>query len=101
MGGLTLFTTLPPTDGAASAARTPPQFQRPMMRQIAGAFAQYEKARLVHKLKVARDRKKALTGKCSGRKSHVEKRPEVVQGGQAPETCKPIKRRAQKLAKDQ
>ena len=35
---------------------------RIMMRQIAGSFAQYEKARLVAKLKAARDRKKALTG---------------------------------------
>jgi|SRR5580704_13329856 DNA invertase Pin-like site-specific DNA recombinase len=42
---------------------------RVMMRQIAGAFAQYEKARLVAKLRVARERKKALTGKCGGRKA--------------------------------
>src|SRR6516225_6060363 len=34
---------------------------RTMMRQIAGSFAQYEKARLVAKLKAARDRKKAAT----------------------------------------
>ena len=32
---------------------------RVMMRQIAGAFHQYEKARLVAKLKAARDRKRA------------------------------------------
>jgi len=37
------------------------------MRQIAGTFAQLEKARLV--AKVARDRKRAATGKCEGRKS--------------------------------
>lgn len=51
---------------------------RKMMRQIAGAFAEYEKARLVAKLKAARDRKRAKDGKCEGRKSHAELRPEVV-----------------------
>ncbi len=44
------------------------------MRQIAGAFAQLEKARLVAKLKGARDRKKAATGgKVEGRKSLAER----------------------------
>src|SRR5262249_11660089 len=52
---------------------------RKMMRQIAGSFAEYEKARLVHKLRVARERKKAATGKCGGRKSYSEARPEVVE----------------------
>jgi len=48
------------------------------MRQITGAFAQLEKARLVAKLKAARDRKKAETGKCGGRRSYAEARPDVV-----------------------
>jgi DNA invertase Pin-like site-specific DNA recombinase len=47
-------------------------------RQIAGTFAQLEKARLVAKLKAARDRKKAETGKCGGRKSYAEGQPEAV-----------------------
>jgi DNA invertase Pin-like site-specific DNA recombinase len=51
---------------------------RKMMRQIAGAFAEYEKARLVGKLKHARDRKRQDEGKCEGRKSHAELRPAVV-----------------------
>ena len=34
------------------------------MRQIAGAFAEYEKARLVAKLRVARERKRKETGHC-------------------------------------
>ena len=51
---------------------------RKMMRQIAGAFAEYEKSRLVGKLKHARDRKRQDEGKCEGRKSHAELRPEVV-----------------------
>ena len=48
---------------------------RVMMRQIAGAFHQYEKARLVAKLKVARQRKREASGKCEGRKSHAEINP--------------------------
>jgi DNA invertase Pin-like site-specific DNA recombinase len=34
---------------------------RKMMRQIAGSFHEYEKARLVAKLKAARDRKRAIS----------------------------------------
>jgi len=48
------------------------------MRQIAGSFAQYEKARLVKKLRDARERKRAETGKCGGRKSYAEARPYTV-----------------------
>ena len=70
-----------------------------MMRQIAGAFAQYEKARLVHKLKVAKDRKKALTGKCSGRKSHVEKRPEVVKEAKRLRRASPLNGERRSLRK--
>src|SRR6478735_9939029 len=51
---------------------------RKMMRQIAGSFAEYEKARLVAKLKAARERKRLVTGKCEGRKSHAEINPEMV-----------------------
>lgn len=50
---------------------------RVMMRQIAGSFAQYEKSRLVAKLRAARDRKRA-EGKCEGRRSHVELNPKLV-----------------------
>jgi DNA invertase Pin-like site-specific DNA recombinase len=51
---------------------------RIMMRQIAGAFAQYEKARLVGKLKAARDRKSTEGGKrIEGRKGHAVHRPEI------------------------
>ena len=48
------------------------------MRQIAGAFAQLEKARLVGKLRAARERKRATGTKVEGRKSHAELRPEVA-----------------------
>ena len=50
---------------------------RKMMRQIAGAFAEYEKARLVSKLRHARERVRQEKGKCEGRKPHVELRPEA------------------------
>jgi hypothetical protein len=50
-----------------------------MMRQIAGSFAEYERARLVAKLKAARERERLTTGKCEGRKSHAEINPEMVQ----------------------
>jgi DNA invertase Pin-like site-specific DNA recombinase len=49
-----------------------------MVRQILGSVSEFEKTTLVAKLKAARDRKKALTGKCGGRKSHLEQRPDVV-----------------------
>lgn len=50
-----------------------------MMRQIAGAFAQYEKARLAAKLKGARDRKSAEHGRrVEGRKGYAELNPELV-----------------------
>jgi DNA invertase Pin-like site-specific DNA recombinase len=48
------------------------------MRQIAGTFAQLEKARLVAKLRAARDRKREATGRCEGRKSYAEAMPATV-----------------------
>jgi DNA invertase Pin-like site-specific DNA recombinase len=51
---------------------------RKMMRQIAGAFAEYEKARLVHKLRHAGERQRKERGKCEGRKAHSELHPDVV-----------------------
>ena len=41
---------------------------RTLMRQMMGAFAQYEKAMIVAKLRGARQRMKAKTGVCEGRK---------------------------------
>src|SRR6202035_382193 len=50
---------------------------RKMMRQIAGSFAEYEKSRLVAKLRAARERRRAATGKCEGRKGWAEINPEL------------------------
>src|SRR5262249_32146396 len=49
-----------------------------LVRQVLGAIAQFEKTSLVAKLKAARDRKKATTGKCGGRRSYAEAKPETV-----------------------
>jgi DNA invertase Pin-like site-specific DNA recombinase len=52
---------------------------RKMMRQVAGAFAEYEKGRLVAKLRSGRQRRRLETGKkIGGRMSHVELSPETV-----------------------
>ena len=51
---------------------------RVMMRQIAGSFSQYEKTRLVLKLRGARERIRETSGKCEGRKSYAERDPELV-----------------------
>ena len=49
-----------------------------LVRQVLGAIAQFEKTSLVAKLKASRDRKRAATGKCEGRRSHAEAKPETV-----------------------
>ncbi len=43
---------------------------RKLMRQIFGAIAEYEKSMIVIKLRGARQRKKARTGRCEGRKPY-------------------------------
>lgn len=43
-----------------------------------GIFAELEKNLLVKKLKMARDRKKALTGKCEGAPSYEEAMPGIT-----------------------
>jgi DNA invertase Pin-like site-specific DNA recombinase len=50
-----------------------------MVRQILGAVSQFQKSALVQQLRAARDRKRAATGKCGGRKSHAEAHPQTVQ----------------------
>jgi DNA invertase Pin-like site-specific DNA recombinase len=50
-----------------------------LVRQVLGAVAQFDKAMTVAKLRLARDRIRKRDGKCEGRKSHSEERPEAVQ----------------------
>lgn len=45
---------------------------RVLIRQVLGAVAQFEKTVIVQKLKAARMRKKALTGRCEGGKPYGE-----------------------------
>jgi DNA invertase Pin-like site-specific DNA recombinase len=49
-----------------------------LIRQVLGAVAQFEKATLVAKLRAARDRKAQETGKCGGRRTLAQERPETV-----------------------
>ena len=64
----------------ATLPRVPRSHQlfQPRPRQVLGAIAQFEKASAVAKLAAARKRKREQFGKCEGRKSHREKRPEMV-----------------------
>ena len=59
------------------------------MRQIAGSFAQYEKTRLVTKLRGARERVRDATGKCEGRESYAECNPELVLAAKRPHRRSP------------
>jgi hypothetical protein len=49
-----------------------------LVRQVLGAVAHFDKAMTVAKLRLARDRIRKSDGKCEGRKSHAEERPEAV-----------------------
>jgi DNA invertase Pin-like site-specific DNA recombinase len=49
-----------------------------MVRQILGAVAEFDKALTVAKLRGARERKKAATGKCEGRRSWNEMDPAMT-----------------------
>jgi DNA invertase Pin-like site-specific DNA recombinase len=76
------------------------------MRQVAGAFAELEKARIVAKLKGARERKKATKarvtldgrGKCEGGKSVAEMRPEVGKAAHALNDGRSLRKIAAALA---
>ena len=48
-----------------------------MVRSILGAVSQFEKEALVLKLRRARERKRATTGRCEGRKPTIP--PNVIQ----------------------
>ena len=70
--------------GAALIAASAPQHftedtpTAVLVRQILGGVAEFEKTTLVAKLKAARERKKAVTGKCGGRKSFAERDATMV-----------------------
>ena len=49
-----------------------------LVRQMLGAISEFEKAMTVAKLRGSRERVRLAKGKCEGRKSHAEARPDVV-----------------------
>jgi len=51
---------------------------RKLIRQVLGAIAEYDKSMTVLKLRVARQRVKARTGKCEGRKTTSERDPALI-----------------------
>ncbi len=51
---------------------------RKLVRVMLGAVSTFEKEGLVLKLKMARDRKRAETGRCEGRRPYAELVPETV-----------------------
>ena len=51
---------------------------RKLVRQVLGAIAEYDKEMTVQKLRAARNRKRAASGKCEGRKSYHERNPELI-----------------------
>lgn len=51
---------------------------RKFLRQVLGAVAEFDKAMTVLKLKVARERKRAKTGRCEGRRGYLDS-PELLE----------------------
>jgi DNA invertase Pin-like site-specific DNA recombinase len=49
-----------------------------LIRVVLGGVSEFEKGMLVLKLRVARERKRALNGKCEGRKTHAQLNPNTV-----------------------
>jgi DNA invertase Pin-like site-specific DNA recombinase len=96
------FTLIAADDPDAFTAATPTQ---DLVRQILGAVAQFEKANLVAKLKGARDRKRAATGRCEGRKGYAITDPALIHDAKrlarrSPKTGKarPLRKIAEELA---
>jgi len=59
--GITLISTAEPDLGSEDPTRV-------LLRQIMGAVAQYDRCMIVNKLRSARERVKAATGRCDGKK---------------------------------
>jgi len=69
------FDLISVTEGADLLSEDP---TRKLVRQVLGAIAEYDKSMTVLKLRAARERKRAKSGKCEGRKSYREARPETI-----------------------
>ena len=73
---------------------------RKMMRQIAGAFAEYEKARLVSQAAPRPRARPPRKGKCEGRKPHGGTPTRGRRLGEAPPPGKPQDRQAHEPTQD-
>lgn len=69
--GITLVSVAEPDLGSDEPTRK-------LMRHIAGAIAEYEKAMIVSKLRGARERKRETHGKCEGRKPFGDRPGELL-----------------------
>ena len=70
---------------------------RKLVRQIAGAFAEYERARLVSELRHARDAKSAAMRKARGHKKRIEgRKPALVLYPEAVREAKRLRRASPK-----
>jgi DNA invertase Pin-like site-specific DNA recombinase len=69
------FDLISVTEGADLLSEDP---TRKLVRQVLGAIAEYDKTMIVLKLRAARERKRAKTGKCEGRRGYVDSMPEVI-----------------------
>jgi DNA invertase Pin-like site-specific DNA recombinase len=65
-------------DASGNDLTNPKDPMQKAMMQIGFVFSELEKTRLVQKLRGARERKRAKTGKCEGRRSLAETRPDMV-----------------------
>jgi DNA invertase Pin-like site-specific DNA recombinase len=63
------YTLISAVEGPDLASDDP---TRKLIRQVLGAIAEYDKSMTVQKLRAARDRKRAKTGRCEGRKPYGE-----------------------------
>jgi DNA invertase Pin-like site-specific DNA recombinase len=69
------------------------------MMAIGAVFAGLERKRLVKKLRGARERKQFEQGKCEGRKSHAELRPDVVREAKRLHRASPLNGERRSLRK--
>lgn len=67
------YTLISAVEGPDLASDDP---TRKLIRQVLGAIAEYDKSMTVQKLRAARDRKRAKTGRCEGRKPYGETQQE-------------------------
>ena len=52
---------------------------RVMIRQVHGAFSQYEKMKIAHRMRSGRQRKIDTEGRCGGRTSHIDSQPDLYE----------------------